>query len=148
MQLKSEKLDYKYGTLVKFQIWKTIYNKKGLPNWRWVDCHGYLASSTSMNGRVWCVMGEDKYRVNADRILGLGDKSKVRTMTPPIGFTIEPIQFEQNVPGVAYYAGNISGIKMPVKPEDRQRLKIRPSIDELKLAIQKQKDMVNGNIAK
>ena len=148
MHLNTSKLDYKHGTLIKFQIKKLIYNEKGLPNWRWVDCHGYLASSYGMNGSCWCVMGEKSLRVRVDRIIGLGDKSKVGTMTPPVGFTIEPKRWEQGVPGVSYYAGNISGEKMPIDKEDRDFLLIRPSIGDLKAAIQQQKDMINGNIAK
>ena len=144
MHLNTQELKYKYGTLINFQIKKLVYNEKGLPNWRWVDCHGYLASSYAMNGSCWCVMGEKSYRVLADRIVGLGDKSKVGNMTPPSGFTIEPKRWEQNVPGVSYYGGNISGEKMPVNEEDRKRYLIRPSIDELKSAIQQQKDMIMG----
>ena len=144
MQLTSQKLKYKHGTLIQFQIKKLVYNSKGLPNWRWVDCHGYLASSYGMNGRCWCVMGEKSFRVDIDRIIGLGDKSKVGRIVPPIGYTVEPKRWEQNVPGVSYYSGNISGEKMPIDEEDRKRYLIRPSIDDLKSAIQKQKDMLMG----
>ena len=146
MYLKSSKLDYKHGTLIEFQIKKLVYNEKGLPNWRWVDCHGYLASSYAMNGKCWCAMGEQTYRVDVDRIIGLGDKSKVGRMIPPIGYTIEPKRWEQNVKGVKYYAGNVSGEKMPIDQEDRDRYLVRQSIDELKAAIQQQKDMLMGNI--
>jgi len=37
---------------------------------------------------------------------------------------------------------------MPVHQEDRDRYLVRQSIDDLKAAIQQQKDMLMGNIAK
>ena len=144
MLLKSEKLNYKYGEAVKFQIWNQVYNKKGLPNYRFIECHGHLASSVAMNGAVWCVMGEKRYRVKTENLLSKTDRSLVGTMNPPAGFTLEPVQYIQSIPGVEYYGGGTSGGKIPVSQEDRDRYRLNPSNTELDEAIQKQKDLING----
>ena len=55
MLLQSDKLDYKHGEVVEFQIYNQVYNKIGLPNYRNIRCHGHLASSVANNGKVFCV---------------------------------------------------------------------------------------------
>ena len=146
MLLKSDQLDYKYGEAVKFQIWNLVYNKKGFPNYRFIEHHGILASSASINGNVWCVVGEKRYRVKTENLLSKTKRSLVGTINPPAGYTLEPVQYIQSIPGVEYYGGNVNGGKIPVSKEDRERYRLNPSDAELDEAIQKQKDLINGRV--
>jgi len=146
MLLKSEQLNYKHGEAVKFQIWNQVYNKKGLPNYRYIECHGYLASSVATNGWVWCVMGEKRYRVKTEDVLSKTDRGLVGTMNPPAGFTLKPVKYIQSIPGVNYYGGNVNGEKIPVDADDRDRYRLNPSNAELDEAIQKQKDLIAGKV--
>jgi len=146
MLLQSDKLDYKHGEVVEFQIYNQVYNKIGLPNYRNIRCHGHLASSVANNGKVFCVMGEKTYRVSTKDLIGRSKKSLVGTMTPPAGYTLKPIEYMQNIKGVSYYGGNVSGGKIPSSPEDRERYAINPSNSDLDAAIQKQKDLIMGKV--